>query len=446
MSSVLKYLTKRIQPFRQCVEINQSPDGKTTPNSVIKKINDEKKVTKRSGKKKRKFSLKLQRSIKSNLEECNKTIKTPQKESSLIINSNNETEKMEISSQIFNDPYKLNQNSVFNSPVYSESENFFNRDGFSPLSAEVDFGYSDDINIDHKRASCSTYDIDCYPFQSVSNSTPENCSNNSMLTYNTKYDASNFTNEDAIMSTSGSLIQQSSNSIDDRQESTPNGKSFRRTSNQITKSKTTYFSQIGESKTDVKKRNTIGKKCRRSNTTYTTRSNQIIDYFTNLELSKPLLKTSSRFTNAQSNKKLETSEDFKDQNSEDIYTMFNDIEKLQDAFFNDSSVNKNISNEESHDKNGSYYKNMDSVTPASSFESYSSHQKTESSGFLDYSSGFRSKYDHENNSIENSIEKTRKTVSPQRIKPQVNYIFLNCFKNTIKLEKYFVSYPHLILY
>lgn len=415
MSSVLKYLTKRIQPFRQCIELNESPEAKKTQNSIVKKIESETKISKKSSKKKRKFNLKVKRSIKSNLQACSSPneIKS-QNEINSISNSNNETEKMEISSQIFNDPYKLNQHSIFNSSQSLHHDDFLNRDEFSALSPNADFVCSGEINIDHKRASCSTYDIDCYPFQSVSNSTPQDCSQNSMLTYNTKYDASNLTNEDVIMSTSGSLIQQSSHSINERQESTPNGKSFRRGSYQIPKSKTTYFSQIGESKTDVKRQNDISRKCRRSNTIYTTRSNQIIDYFNNLELSKPFLKNN----NGKSNRKQETSEELKDQNSEDIYSMFNDIEKLQDAFFDDSSLNKNSSGNESSNKN-SYYKNTDSVTAPSSFDSYSSQQKTESSGFLDYSSGFRSKYDHENSSIENSIEKARKAISSPQIKQQV---------------------------
>ncbi|CAF0719158.1 unnamed protein product [Brachionus calyciflorus] len=436
MTSVLKYLTKKIQPFRQCVEIPESPDSKKSCNSFTKnpENSEQKKISKKTNKK-RKFNLKLKRSIKSNLSEC---IKQSMNESTAkhvdsAIHLGNETEKMEISSDIFEDPkpYNIHSNTVFNTPVSNNSDNFNHELNieFSPFNNE--FG----SNIDQKRASCSTYDADCFPFQSVSKSSPANYTNNSMLTYNTKYDTSS-SHDDEMMSNSESLIRQPSITINNHmQQSTPYGRN-KRISNQIVKSQTTNFNkfaQLNEARTEVKKETTLNRKCRRSNTTYTLagKSSRIIDYFTNLELSKPLLlKANSRQVSRQSSRKNMKQQDQSENKMEDFYTMFNDIEKLQDAFFNDSSINKNevhSSDESSNEKNDSYYRKMNSITPPSSSSNTfdSSVQKSENSEFFDESSGFKSKTDSENNS---SIEKVRRAISSPGLILQDSLIFDNVSK------------------
>lgn len=432
MSSVLKYLTKKIQPLTQCIESNQSPDTKKVNNSIAKHPDSEKVIKKLN--KKRKFNLKLKRSIKSSFDVSTKKASfvndSCTKQPDLV--EQNDTEKMEISSEIFDEQKDDKMGSdtmIFNTSISANSSNqMFNHDlnlEFSPLNGE--FVYSTESNIDHKRASCSTYDADCFPFQSVSNSSPANYSNNSMLTYNTKYENSHLTNEEAMISNSESLIRQPSISITNHmQQSTPYGR--KRISNQLVKSQTTNFNsicRIPEAKTEVKKEININRKCRRSNTTYTVtgKSSRIIDYFTNLELSKPLLiKANSRQVSRQSSRK-----NLKDSGEkiDDFYTIFNDIEKLQDAFFDDSSIkNDGSSSDESNAKNNSYYRQnyINSITPSASpsstFDSLNSQPKSESSGFLDESTGFKSKSDNESN---NSLEKVRRTISSPGLILQVNY-------------------------
>jgi len=186
--------------------------------------------------------------------------------------------------------------------------------------------------------SCSTsYDAGdddesntCFLTGSVINSTPTNSYASSMVTYNTKYagaNNSNLTDEDGLMSVSCMMgeakVQTGTKSVE---QSTPFTENFAKIKNLKT-----------AEATEPTKLNTLTRKCRRSNTTYTianlNKNNQIIDYFNRLELSKPVKKQAlirklhGKDENVNNtiesvNKKLNGSNN-------------NEIEKIQDVLFYD---------------------------------------------------------------------------------------------------------------
>lgn len=395
---------------------------------------DSKTISKKSNSKRR-FNLKLKRSIKSNLDEYLKQSISTSEEPQL----QNETNEKQ--AEIDED---LKSKILFNSPVSSCNQTSFysylqsntkTNSHFGLSSVDGEFFNSTNSNIDRNRASCSSYDPDCFIFESVSNASPANNTNTSMVTYNTKYANSHLSDDDGLISNSNSdsLIQQPSMSITSSiQQSTPYCESLARVrnlnvckGNMIKKSQTTNFNSINKVEAECQISNETKTKCRRSNTTYTFNSekpsSKIIDYFNNLESSKPLKR--------KANPRHQVEKDCDDESSlskkikaDEFYSIYNDIEKLQDAFFHDDSSimsSKNDVNESSsvlfsEKKNNDGLLNyLETITPPSSLTDSSGSQGMSSdlSTYSNETPEFKLKRANETVLINRSIEKVRRSLS-----------------------------------
>ena len=257
-------------------------------------------------------------------------------------------------------------------------------------------------------ASASNYDADRFSRQSFVNSTPagSNMSATSMVTYNTKYAKSNLSDDDGLMSVGESQSSLSIASSTNMQQSTPYNENFARVRSLkarksvgkeiavFKKSNTVNFDMLREeveTLADKKGSNesiaeTCRKKCRRSNTTYTilgSKSNsKVIEYFSKLEMSKPIKKKANirKLNNAtqtmensvesklSKNNLLNSSIESLNKNDKVVVgkndTNGNEVEKIQDVLFYDDSSLMNPS----ASFNGNNLSYMDS--PTSSIKSF----------------------------------------------------------------------------
>ena len=446
MSAVLRYLKKKIKPFRKCMISSTKSFEMTHSNLKINQLNELASTETKSSSKKRKFKLRLKRNAKSNLNEIiidsdakkekekrhslDSKLKEEKRTSRTSISSNEivrlqidnaENSNISLDAEqkvLYNtpntsntsDPYafissftktELNScnqtNKLANFMVSSVDGEFLNSTSLGQSSS----GYAD-------YASASNYDADRFSRQSFVNSTPagSNMSATSMVTYNTKYAKSNLSDDDGLMSVGESQSSLSIASSTNMQQSTPYNENFARVRSLkarksvgkeiavFKKSNTVNFDMLREeveTLADKKGSNesiaeTCRKKCRRSNTTYTilgSKSNsKVIEYFSKLEMSKPIKKKANirKLNNAtqtmensvesklSKNNLLNSSIESLNKIDKVVVgkndTNGNEVEKIQDVLFYDDSSLMNPS----ASFNGNNLSYMDS--PTSSIKSF----------------------------------------------------------------------------
>ena len=446
MSAVLRYLKKKIKPFRKCMISSTKSFEMTHSNLKINQLSELASTSEpKSSSKKRKFKLRLKRNAKSNLNEIiidagakvekekrlslDSKLKEEKRTSRTSISSNEivrlqidnaENSNISLDAEqkvLYNtpntsntsDPYafissftktELNScnqtNKLANFMVSSVDGEFLNSTSLGQSSS----GYAD-------YASASHYDADRFSRESFVNSTPagSNMSATSMVTYNTKYAKSNLSDDDGLMSVGESQSSLSIASSNNMQQSTPYNENFARVRSLkarksvgkeiavFKKSNTVNFDMLREEVETLAEKKasnesiaeTCRKKCRRSNTTYTilgSKSNsKVIEYFSKLEMSKPIKKKANIRKLNNATQTMENSVESKlsknnllNSSIESLSkadkvvgkneTNGNEVEKIQDVLFYDDSSLMNPS----ASFNGNNLSYMDS--PTSSIKSF----------------------------------------------------------------------------
>jgi len=387
---------------------NQNKEKKMDINGKLKNKSE----TKLSQNNKRKFNLKLKRSIKSNLHDLisgkNKSIAQLSGTESNDIKiedelskqlSVSEDSKRSIMETYTNCSYSPSQ--IIDHSKYSKAltkENFIYSTEEGDFLNSTSLGQTNSSGYVEYATSASNYTNEPGVANLSVNSVID--SNQSMVTYNTKYANSGLSDDDGLMSVDGgeSMHHSSLSVSENMQQSTPYNENFARIrslkiSKQASIHKSNTFNQLAwkpinialkVSTNDIElnesykicKEEKIKNKCRRSNTTYTLMgsrtNNKVIDYFNKLEMSKPVKKTAnirklgkiSMVVDTISNivvdlPKVDDEESkFKKNDTEMSETIEslskiagnvsdgNEVEKIQDVLFHDESsvINSNEAN------------------------------------------------------------------------------------------------------